>query len=510
MANLTCTVDFLGPLLGGTANANASAEFICSRFQNTADQFTATTYAVNNTYLLFSAYLVFAMQLGFAMLCAGSVRAKNSMNIMLTNVLDAATGGLFYYLFGYAFAFGSPSNGFIGRHFFGLKGFPNSTYDYSNFLYQWAFAIAAAGITSGSIAERTQFVAYLIYSAFLTGFVYPVGAHWIWSTDGWASAFKPTNRLFGSGAIDFAGSGVVHVVGGVAGLWGAVIEGPRIGRFDHEGRSVALRGHSASLVVLGTFILWFGWYGFNPGSYNTILVPYTAGGYLGQWTAVGRAALTTTIAGCTAALTTLFGKRLLSGHWNVIDVCNGLLGGFAAITAGCSVVEPWAAIICGFGASWVLIGCNYLAARLHYDDPLEAAQLHGGCGAWGLIFTALFATKDYVTKVYGSDRPYGLFMGGGGKLLAANVIEIIVLFGWVSATMGTLFIVLKKLNLLRISAEDELEGMDKTRHGGLAYAWHDDDDVKVKGPMQMELPTKADAAPAAYVDLPSMGPTRAA
>lgn len=232
MANLTCTVVFLGPLLGGTANANASAEFICSRFQNTADQFTATTYAVNNTYLLFSAYLVFAMQLGFAMLCAGSVRAKNSINIMLTNVLDAATGGVSHYLFGNTFAFGSPSNGFIGRHYFGLKDFPNSTVDYCNFLYQWAFAIAAAGIISG-----------------------------------------------------FA---------------------------------------------------------------------YEAGSYYGQWTAVGRAALSTTIAGCTAALTTLFGKRLLSGHWNVIYVCNGLLGGFAAITAGCSVVEPWAAIICGFAASWVL------------------------------------------------------------------------------------------------------------------------------------------------------------
>ncbi|XP_031484239.1 ammonium transporter 1 member 1-like [Nymphaea colorata] len=476
MANLTCSADFLGPLLGASANATTAAEFICGRFQNAADQFTATTYAVNNTYLLFSAYLVFSMQLGFAMLCAGSVRAKNTMNIMLTNVLDAAAGGLFYYLFGFAFAFGSPSNGFIGKHFFGLKAFPNPTYDYSNFLYQWAFAIAAAGITSGSIAERTQFVAYLIYSAFLTGFVYPVVSHWFWASDGWASAFNTSNLLFGTGVIDFAGSGVVHLVGGVAGLWGALIEGPRIGRFDHSGRSVALRGHSASLVVLGTFLLWFGWYGFNPGSFNTILVSYTPGGFYGQWSGVGRTALTTTLAGCTAALTTLFGKRLISGHWNVMDVCNGLLGGFAAITAGCSVVEPWAAIICGFVASWVLIGCNKLAAIVKYDDPLEAAQLHGGCGMWGLIFTGLFATKNYVNEVYSNkaDRPYGLFMGGGGKLLAANLIQILTIIGWVSVTMGPLFFILNKLRLLRISPEDELEGMDKTRHGGLAYAWHDD------------------------------------
>ncbi|KAJ6697332.1 hypothetical protein OIU85_003680 [Salix viminalis] len=322
---MACSATDLAPLLSATVNSTEAATYLCSQFSN-------VNYAVNNTYLLFSAYLVFAMQLGFAMLCAGSVRAKNTMNIMLTNVLDAAAGGISYYLFGYAFAFGSGghSNGFIGRHFFGLSDFPTAEQDYSFFLYQWAFAIAAAGITSGSIAERTQFVAYLIYSSFLTGFVYPVVSHWFWAADGWGNPAKTKNPLlFGSGAIDFAGSGVVHMVGGIAGLWGALIEGPRIGRFDHNGRSVALRGHSASLVVLGTFMLWFGWYGFNPGSFLTILKSY--GGdpaYYGQWSAIGRTAVTTTLAGSTAALTTLFGKRLLSGHWNVIDVCNGLLGGF--------------------------------------------------------------------------------------------------------------------------------------------------------------------------------------
>ncbi|EMS58542.1 Ammonium transporter 1 member 1 [Triticum urartu] len=198
----TCAAD-LGPLLGAAA-ANAT-DYLCNRFAD-------TTSAVDSTYLLFSAYLVFAMQLGFAMLCAGSVRAKNTMNIMLTNVLDAAAGALFYYLFGFAFAFGTPSNGFIGKHFFGLKDMPQTGFDYSFFLFQWAFAIAAAGITSGSIAERTQFVAYLIYSAFLTGFVYPVVSHWIWSVDGWASAARTSGPLlFKSGVIDFAGSGVVHM-----------------------------------------------------------------------------------------------------------------------------------------------------------------------------------------------------------------------------------------------------------------------------------------------------------
>ncbi|KAG7026127.1 Ammonium transporter 1 member 1, partial [Cucurbita argyrosperma subsp. argyrosperma] len=487
MAAPNCTLT-LAQLLGpNVTNSGAAASFICDQFSTTTTNFSDTKFAVDTVYLLFSAYLVFSMQLGFAMLCAGSVRAKNTMNIMLTNVLDAAAGGLFYYLFGFAFAFGSPSNAFIGRHFFGLKSIPSATptpTDYSFFLYQWAFAIAAAGITSGSIAERTQFVAYLIYSSVLTGFVYPVVSHWFWSPDGWASPSRSNgNLLFETGVIDFAGSGVVHMVGGIAGLWGALIEGPRIGRFEKTGRSVALRGHSATLVVLGTFMLWFGWYGFNPGSFTKILVPYGVGDFYGQWSAVGRTAVTTTLAGCTAALTTLFGKRILSGHWNVTDVCNGLLGGFAAITSGCSVVEPWAAVICGFVAALVLISLNKLAEKVKFDDPLEAAQLHGGCGAWGIIFTALFATKEYVNEVYGGEigRPHGLFMGGGGKLLAAHLIQILVITGWVSITMGPLFFGLHKLKLLRISPADEMAGMDMTRHGGFAYVYHDEDESSANG-----------------------------
>lgn len=269
------------------------------------------------------------------------------------------------------------------------------------------------------------------------------------------------------------------MVGGIAGLWGAFIEGPRIGRFDRTGRSVALRGHSASLVVLGSFLLWFGWYGFNPGSFLTIAKGYgnSRGGYYGQWSGIGRTAVTTTLAGCTAALTTLFSKRLLAGHWNVIDVCNGLLGGFAAITSGCSVVEPWAAIVCGFVAAWVLIGLNMLAAKVEYDDPLEAAQLHGGCGAWGVLFTGLFAKREYVEEVYGVvGRPYGLLMGGGGRLVAAQVVEILVVCGWVTATMAPLFYGLHRMKLLRISRDDETAGMDLTRHGGFAYAYRDEDD----------------------------------
>ncbi|OAY80799.1 Ammonium transporter 1 member 3 [Ananas comosus] len=443
----------------------------------------SVTESINAVYLLFSAYLVFIMQLGFAMLCAGSVRAKNAMNIMLTNVVDAVVGTISYYLFGFAFAFGagSRSNPFIGTAFFGLQGVPNESYDYSYFLYQWAFAIAVAGITSGSIAERTQFGAYLVFSFLLTGFVYPVAAHWVWSPAGWLNpAAAGGALLFGSGAIDFAGSGVVHLVGGVAGLWGSVVEGPRVGRFDAFGRPVAMRGHNATLVVLGTFLLWFGWFGFNPGSFSKILVPYPDAPHQGNWTGVGRTAVATALAGSTAGLVTLFGRRMLVGHWDALDVCNGLLGGLVAVTSGCAVVEPWAAIVCGFVAAWVLIGLNALALKLRFDDPLEAAQLHGGCGAWGLIFTGLFAKEEFVVQAYesgevGARRPFGLLMGGGWGLLGAQVVEVAAVAAWVSVTMGPLFYLLRKLRLLRISAEEEIAGLDISRHGGYAYAAHPDD-----------------------------------
>ncbi|KAL8140969.1 hypothetical protein V2J09_006990 [Rumex salicifolius] len=438
----------------------------------------SVTYSINTIYLLFSAYLVFVMQLGFAMLCAGSVRAKNAMNIMLTNVVDAVVGSISYYLFGFAFSYGA-TNPFIGWGFFALVDIPSSDYDYSFFLFQWAFAIAVAGITTGSIAERTQFSAYLIFSFFITGFVYPVVAHWVWSSSGWLSPNSST-LLFGSGAIDFAGSGVVHLVGGIAGLWGSFIEGPRVGRFDAFGKPVMMRGHNATLVVLGTFLLWFGWFGFNPGSFDKILVSYSNTTDQGNWTAIGRTAVTTTLAGSMSGLTTLFANRLLIGHWDALAVCNGVLGGFVAITSGCSVVEPWAAILCGFVAAWVLIGLNILAAKLQYDDPLEAAQLHGGCGAWGLIFTGLLAKEEFIIQAYNSgesgvSRPYGVLLGGGWGLIGAQLVAVVMIVAWVSLTMGPMFFALDRLKILRISREAEVAGLDISSHGGYAYHSHQDE-----------------------------------
>lgn len=472
---MSCSDD-LTPLL---SNSTDAANYICNKFAD-------SNYAINNTYLLFSAYLVFIMQCGFAMLCAGAVRKKNAVNIMLTNVMDAAAGAISYYLFGFAFAFGQPSNGYIGKHFFALKDIPSASasFDYSNFLYQWAFAIAAAGITSGSIAERTRFTAYLIYSFFLTGFVYPVLSHWYWSPNGWANPARGAGDalLFDSGVIDFAGSGVVHMVGGIAGFWGALIEGPRIGRFGPGTEKP--RGHNTALLVLGTFVLWFGWYGFNPGSFLIINKTYgTSGSFYGQWSAVGRTAVTTTLAGSAAGLTTLVAKKYITSTWGLADVCNGVLGGFAAITGGCSVVEPWAAIICGVISAFVLIGLNMLSEKFEFDDPLEAAQLHGGCGAWGMLFTSLFAKKQFVNEVFGErpgSRPHGLFMGGGGKLFGAHIVAILVNIGWVTITMAPLFLVLRYFDLLRVTVKHEIDGMDETHHGGPAY--HEGIEIRQSAP----------------------------
>lgn len=198
---------------------------------------------------------------------------------------------------------------------------------------------------------------------------------------------------------------------------------------------------------------------------------------------MGRTAVVTSLAGSTAGIVTLLGRRFLVGHWDAMDACNGLLGGFVAITAGCSVVEPWAAIVCGFVAAWVLIGLNILALKLQFDDPLEAAQLHGGCGAWGLIFTGLFAKEEFVIEAYNSGvsgvtRPYGLLMGGGWGLLGAQVVELLAIVGWVSVTMGPLFYIQHKLRILRMNRDDEIAGLDISSHGRHAYVQSEEDHAR--------------------------------
>ncbi|GBG83397.1 hypothetical protein CBR_g37111 [Chara braunii] len=425
-------------------------------------------------FLLFSAYLVFAMQAGFGMLCAGSVRRKNTVDIVLTHIMNAAVGAMSYYLVGFTFAFGRSSNGFIGAHSFAKPDDKaiNPNAQPGAWLFQWTFAVAAASITTGSITERTQFTTYILCSTFLTAFVYPVVSHWVWAPSGWLSAANVRNKFLGVGMVDFAGSGVVHMTGAIAGFWGSWIEGPRIGRFDMRGNPKEMRGHSPILEVLGTLLLWFGWYGLTTGS---VLATISPSGIANN-VLVARTVITTTLAGGAASVTVLLARKSMTGHWMVEDACSGLIAGFTAVTAGCSVIEPWAAVVLGFLAAWVLIGMNRLALKIRYDDPLNAFQRHGGCGLLGIIFVGLLAKKEYLLQTLrtSDNSPYGLLYGGGGRLLAAQVTGAICITAWTSVTMGTLFYALNNVVLLRISEEEEAAGLDVVSHGRVLDEYRDE------------------------------------
>lgn len=318
--------------------------------------------------------------------------------------------------------------------------------------------------------------AYAGYSALLTGFVYPVVAHWLWSSDGWLST-KRAEPLFGCGVVDFAGSGVVHMVGGAAAGIGAYVLGPRIGRFEGRGHggveratldalkaNTPIRGHSMPLVVLGTFLLWIGWYGFNPGSTLGITGD-------GQAAVAARVAVTTTLAAASGGVTSLFVRYRLSRTYDVAHACNGLLAGLVSSTAGCAVIEPWAAVVVGsIGAVAYNLGVSLLL-RLEIDDAVNAAPVHFFAGAWGLIVPALFARPANLREAYGGDRDRGgLFYGGGARRLAAQLVALVCITAWVAATMIPFFILFRRLRILRVSMDEEIDGLDGTKHGGDAYA----------------------------------------
>lgn len=432
---------------------------------------------VDTFYFLVVAVLVFFMQAGFAMLCAGSVRQKNVKNIMLKNLLDACGGAIGFFTVGYAFA-QSKGNGFIGyeKKWFFMNDV-NEGLDYITWFFHFAFAATAATIVAGTVAERCKMEAYLCYSFMLTAFVYPVINHSVWNGEGFLNAFK-TEPLLKVGMIDFAGSGVVHMTGGLTALIAAIILGPRKGRFyDEDGNALpepaVFAPHSVSLQVLGTFILWVGWYGFNPGSTLGI----TAGGYDHI---AGLCAVTTTLAAALGCMSALFTDTLLGfmktgeAEYDLTYAMNGALSGLVGITAGTSVVAPWAACVIGIVAGWVYVGASNLLIKLKIDDAVDAIPVHFFNGMWGCLAVGLFAEPNRTTTAGYGDVHFGWFYSWGRSsgdmtLFLVELIGILWIMGWVTTIMTPFFYMLNVLGMFRVDALEEEVGLDISHHKGAAY-----------------------------------------
>jgi len=471
---------------------DASDTQLCEAIKKLQADEEATNVALDTFWLIFAGALVFFMQAGFAMLCAGSVRSKNVSNIMLKNLLDACGGGIGFWSIGYAFAYGDPREGddgfrsdgrvsFIGgRYYYFLMDMAST--EYALWFFQFAFAATAATIVAGTIAERCKMSAYLCYSTMLTGFVYPVVVHMIWSSWGYLSAFN-SDPFLGSGMIDFAGSGVVHMTGGLSALLAAIVLGPRIGRFyDSNGAPLEtpkeMGSHNVSLQILGTFILWVGWYGFNPGSTLVMNNSDHAG-------TAALCAATTTIAAATGCVSALFLNYCFNKDegiavFDLACAMNGCLSGLVAITAGCSVVYPSVAVFIGGVAGAVYLGASKLLVKFKIDDVVDAIPVHFANGLWGVIAVGLCAAPDLIDPAYGTDRPAGWFYEWGRsssnfRLMACQLSGICFIIAWVTATMFPFFYLLKVVGWFRVNEVDEEIGMDLSHHGGSTYTFEKPD-----------------------------------
>ena len=404
------------------------------------------TYAIDNFVLFGAAVLVLFMQAGFAMLEVGLNSAKNAVNILAKNLVDVCLGVLLFYFVGYSLMY--PGDAYKGGYFgFGGVGISQeapegvgevataelsaSTLDPQvDFLFQAAFAATAATIVSGAVAGRMKFAGYLVYTAFLTGLIYPISGMWKWGY-GWLDAM---------GFHDFAGSILVHAVGGFAALAGAMILGPRIGRFV-KGRPVAMPGHNLTFAALGVFILWIGWYGFNPGS-------NLAFARAGETHGTMLIALNTTLAAAAGAMAALVFAWILFKKPDLTMALNGVLAGLVGITANCDCVTNYQAMIIGAVAGLIVVGGIILLDMVKIDDPVGAFPVHGMCGVWGGVATGIF---------------------GAEKLIGVQILGSLVIPLWAFATMAILFLVLKAIGLLRVSPEEEAAGLDITEHGMHAY-----------------------------------------
>ena len=394
---------------------------------------------------LVGAALVFFMQAGFAMVETGLTRAKNAGNIVMKNLMDFCIGTPIYWFIGFGIMFGG-TGALIG----GLDLFSMKSTDYTTMIFQTVFCATSATIVSGAMAERTKFSSYCIYSALISLFVYPISGHWIWG-GGWLAQL---------GFHDFAGSTAVHMVGGVAAFVGAAILGPRIGKYDKNGKPNAILGHSMTLAALGVFILWFCWFGFNGCS----TVALSGDGA----TNAARIFYTTNLAAAMATVTVLIITWVRYKKPDVSMTLNGSLAGLVAITAGCDTVTPVGAALIGVIAGFaVVFGIEFVDQKLKVDDPVGAVGVHGICGCLGTILTGLFAYYDF-----GNGEKLGLFYGGGIHFLGLQILGVVVVIAWVAVTMTIIFNVLKHTIGLRASAVEEIEGLDIHEHG-LASAYAD-------------------------------------
>lgn len=406
---------------------------------------------VDYVWVLICAFLVFFMQPGFAMVEAGFCRAKNATNFMAKNIMDYVIGSLAYWAVGFALMFGMDKAGLFGTTGWFLAGKEYDVGRYLLYMFEVVFCATAATIVSGAVAERLKFKAYLIYTAIVSTVIYPVYGHWVWG-GGWLSKLP-----FGMGHLDFAGSGVVHTVGGMVGLAGAIVLGPRFGKFI-KGKPQAIPGHSITLAALGTFILWFGWFGFNPGS--TLSAHHLR---------ISVIAVNTNLAAAASASMAMVLTFLRTRKYDVGMTLNGALAGLVAITAPCAWVEAWAAVVIGLIAgALVVLGVLFLESR-GIDDPVGAVSVHGINGIWGLISLGLFADGTYGN--YSLKPPYvtGLFYGGGYGQLIAQIIGAAVCAGWAFGMGYLTFKVMDIIFGIRVSPEEELQGLDVVEHGTSAY-----------------------------------------
>ena len=386
---------------------------------------------VDSLWIVVAGILVMFMQPGFMLVETGFTRSKNSVNIVMKNFMDFSVGAVSYWACGFALAYGGTTlGGFLAYGNFFLEG------DAITYFFQVVFAATAATIVSGAVAERTKFSAYLLFQPFICGVIYPIVTHWVWSGQGW---------LGDLGFIDFAGSGVVHMVGGFAALAGVQIVGPRIGKYDDNGNPQVIPGSSMVAGALGVFILWFGWYGFNVGSALAAVDVNLAA-----------IAVTTTLSAAAGSITAMY-TSMISGKPNVGMTLNGALAGLVGITAGCANVNNLGAVLIGLVSGVLVVySINFLEKR-GLDDAVGAISVHGICGIWGVIAVAIFDTAD------------GLFYGGGTSLFGPQLIGILAIGAWAYGTSFLVFKVIDSTVGLRVTAEEEIAGLDASEHGTSAY-----------------------------------------